>query len=165
MRKWAGPWLWYGIALVVIALDLATKKAITQWFEYEGQYQVYAPFFRLGLHYNHGAAFSFLSDAGGWQRWFFTAIAGAVSLGLIYWLAKLDKNRWLEGLALALILGGALGNLYDRITLGYVVDFLIFHWQEHYFPAFNLADSAICGGAGLILLDAFLQRDQKAASV
>ena len=112
-------------------------------------------FFSLSLHFNQGAAFSFLHDAGGWQRWFFTIVAVAVSAALGRWLAKLDRSRWLEALALSLVLGGALGNLYDRITLGDVVDFLLFHWEDHYFPAFNLADAAICAGAGFLILDAF----------
>ncbi len=154
--KWALRW--YAVALVVIVLDLWSKSIISANFAHEGDSQYITSFFSLSLHFNHGAAFSFLSDAGGWQRWLFTVIAGGVSLGLGYWLAKLDKSRWIEALALSMVLGGALGNLYDRITLGYVVDFLLFHWKANYFPAFNLADAAICGGAGLLLLDAMTSK-------
>ncbi|MEY4590232.1 MAG: hypothetical protein RL497_2308 [Pseudomonadota bacterium] len=144
---------WYALALAVIVIDLWTKYAITQMFEFEGQSEAYTFFFSLSLHYNHGAAFSFLAQQGGWQRWFFTAVAAAVSLGLGYWLAKLPRHKIIEALGLTLVLGGALGNLYDRVTLGYVVDFLLFHWGEAYFPAFNVADMAICGGAAALVWD------------
>lgn len=145
---------WYALAAVVVFIDLYTKYLITQRFSYEGDHQDYTFFFSLSLHYNHGAAFSFLAQAGGWQRWFFTLVAVTVSLALGYWLMRLPKQKIMEALGLALILGGAIGNLYDRITLGYVVDFLLFHWGDAYFPAFNVADMSICGGAGLLILDA-----------
>ena len=101
-------------------------------------------------------AFSFLSDAGGWQRWFFIAIAVGVSVMLLVWLARLGRDKWLEAVALSLILGGALGNLYDRIVHGHVVDFILVHWQqEWFFPAFNIADSAITVGAVMLIADMF----------
>ena len=105
---------------------------------------------------NYGAAFSFLSDAGGWQRWFFAVLSTAVSAVITVWIFRLPKSKWIESLALALILGGALGNLYDRVMLGYVVDFLDFHWSGWHFPAFNIADSGISVGAILLILDMFL---------
>jgi signal peptidase II len=149
---------WYALALLVIVIDLWTKSAISQHFEFEGQSDPYTFFFSLSLHYNHGAAFSFLAQQGGWQRWFFMAIAAGVSLGLGYWLARLPRHKFFEALGLSLVLGGALGNLYDRVTLGYVVDFLLFHWGEAYFPAFNVADMAICGGAAALVWDSLRKK-------
>jgi signal peptidase II len=98
-----------------------------------------------------------LSDAGGWQRWFFTVIASAVSAVLVVWIYRLKQHEKLLAIALALVLGGAIGNLYDRVMLGHVVDFILVHYQDNYFPAFNIADSAISVGAVLLILDAFLQ--------
>ena len=97
-----------------------------------------------------------MSDAGGWQRWFFAALSAVVSAVIVVWISRLPKTRWIESLALALILGGALGNLYDRLVLGYVVDFLDFHWSGTHFPAFNVADSGITMGAVLLILDMFI---------
>ena len=111
-------------------------------------------FFDLVRYHNEGSAFGFLNDAGGWQKWFFNGISIVASVVIIYLLKKhTDEKLFCVGLAL--ILGGAIGNLYDRITLGYVVDFLNFHVNNHYWPAFNVADSAICVGVGLLLLDSF----------
>jgi len=146
-------WLWLSTAVVI--LDQATKLWVVAVFEKYERLAV-LPFFNLTLAHNEGAAFSFLAGAGGWQRWFFTAIAAVVSVVLIMWLRKLPKTDRLIAVALALILGGALGNLYDRVTLGYVVDFLDFYWQDYHFPAFNVADSAITVGAGLMILDMFI---------
>ncbi|MDP5070522.1 MAG: signal peptidase II, partial [Congregibacter sp.] len=109
--------------------------------------------FNLTLHHNQGAAFSFLADAGGWQRWFFAGLALAVSAMIVFWLRDLKPRQWPLSLALALVLGGALGNLVDRILLGYVVDFISVHYQDWYFPTFNVADSAISVGAALIVVD------------
>lgn len=145
---------WYGLALVVLGLDQLTKGWVVSHFEY-GQPWVITDFFNLTLLHNTGAAFSFLSDAGGWQRWFFTAVAGVVSIVLVVWLARLKDSNCLESLALALVLGGALGNLYDRAALGYVVDFIVVHYKHYYWPAFNIADSAIVVGAGLLLIGGF----------
>ena len=149
-------WLW--CSLLVLALDLWTKSlAETQLSLYQ-RIEV-LPFFNITLAYNSGAAFSFLADAGGWQRWFFTAIALVASVVIVGWLLKLKGER-LVALGLALILGGALGNLWDRVTLGHVVDFLDFHWAGYHFPAFNLADSAITVGAVLLILDMFVSKKQ-----
>ena len=116
----------------------------------------------MTLAHNYGAAFSFLSDAGGWQRWFFTVLASAVSLALLVWLLRLPREEWLTGLGLSLILGGAIGNLIDRIQLGYVVDFVDVHYKGWHYPAFNVADSAITCGVILLLLDVVLISKKKA---
>ena len=146
---------WYLIALIVLVLDQLTKTWVIAEF-YLGQREIITSFFNLVHVHNYGAAFSFLSDAGGWQRWFFAALSAVVSTFIVVWISRLPKTRWIEGLALALILGGALGNLYDRLVLGYVVDFLDFHWSGSHFPAFNVADSGITTGAVLLILDMFI---------
>ena len=153
LRKPAHPgWArWLGLSAVIIAADLATKAWITSIFKY-GEVREVTPFFNLVLAHNTGAAFSFLAGAGGWQRWFFTAIAVAISVGIVIALRGHAANR-LFALALALVLGGALGNLHDRVTLGYVVDFVQLHAAGYYWPAFNVADSAICVGVALLLWD------------
>lgn len=145
---------WYALAVLVIALDLWTKALATAQLNYAQPVEI-TGFFNLTLLHNTGAAFSFLSEAGGWQKWFFTGIATVVSLLLIGWIALLPAGKKLEACALGLILGGALGNLYDRVTLGYVVDFLDFHWQGRHWPAFNVADMAIFAGAVLLVVDMF----------
>jgi signal peptidase II len=152
-------WLWYLLALAVIALDLLSKYWVSTALEY-GRPVVFTSFFNFTLLHNPGAAFSFLSDAGGWQRWFFTTIAAVVSVMLVIWIARIAAIKKLESFALTMILGGAVGNLYDRIQHGYVVDFIVVHYQDNYFPAFNLADSAITLGAILIILDLFLTREK-----
>lgn len=144
---------WFGISAIVIALDLFTKHLIQQRFQL-GDAIAYTAFFDLVRAHNTGAAFSFLANAGGWQKWFF----GLISLVAVVVLSVLIKKNVANKLfcvGAALILGGAIGNLYDRITLGYVVDFLSFHLNHLYWPAFNVADSAICVGVGLLLLDSF----------
>jgi len=143
---------WYLIALFVLILDQLAKRVITNSFNY-GDVQNITFYFNVVRVHNHGAAFSFLSDAGGWQRWALSAVAGIVSVGIIIWIALLPDNKRIERLAMALILGGALGNLSDRVLLGYVVDFLDFHWSGMHFPAFNIADSCITLGAILLILD------------
>ena len=143
---------WYLLAAVVIVLDQWSKNWMSGHLAY-GESWAITSFFNFTLHYNPGAAFSFLSDAGGWQRWFFTVIAVVFSCVIVVWIARLPRGRWLESLALAFILGGAIGNLYDRLMLGHVVDFIVVHYQNSYFPAFNLADSAICFGAFLLIVD------------
>jgi signal peptidase II len=147
------------IALLVFVADQLTKLWIVNHFVY-GASEIVTPFFNLVRVHNFGAAFSFLNNEGGWQRWGFSVFAALVSLIILVWIARLSSQQKLEGVALALILGGALGNLYDRVTLGYVVDFLDFHWSGSHFPAFNIADSAICVGAVLILLEGFLKRPE-----
>ncbi|OEY66650.1 signal peptidase II [Marinobacter sp. X15-166B] len=145
-------WLWL-TALVVIA-DLTTKALATASLVYAQPVPV-MPSFNLTLLHNTGAAFSFLAGAAGWQRWFFIALAVGVSIGLVAWLRTLQRHETWTAVAVALILGGALGNLYDRVMHGYVVDFLHFYWQNHHFPAFNLADVAITVGAAMMILDVF----------
>ena len=145
------------LALVVLVLDIITKR----WVEsvlLHGQQIPLTGFFNLVLTYNAGAAFSFLSDASGWQRWFFSAIAASAS-GLIIYLLRKHAADKLFCMALSLILGGALGNLWDRITLGHVVDFLDFHVSNYHWPAFNVADSAIFLGAMLLILDSFRRKE------
>ncbi len=143
-------WLW--LAVVVIVLDLLTKHQASSLLPY-GIPHPQLPVFDLTLLHNTGAAFSFLSQAGGWQRWFFALIAIVVSVALLVWMARTPyQQRWL-GAGLALLLGGALGNLYDRIVHGYVVDFISLHYSGYYFPAFNLADTAITIGAGMLIID------------
>lgn len=148
-------WLSLMLALVVLVLDLITKRWVESDLFYGEQIPV-TSFFNLVLTYNAGAAFSFLSDADGWQRWFFSAIAGGASILIIYLLRRHEADK-LFCIALSLILGGALGNLWDRITLGHVVDFLDFYIGNYHWPAFNVADSAIFVGAMLLVLQSFTQ--------
>ena len=157
-RRW---WAWLGLSVAVIVVDQLTKNAIQASFRFGEELPITA-FFSLVLAYNTGAAFSFLAAASGWQRWLFTAIA-VVASGVIVWLLRRDGSTTMRA-GLALILGGALGNLVDRVTLGKVVDFLLFHWGSAAFPAFNVADSAITIGAGLLILDSFLPRRPGAGS-
>lgn len=140
--------LW--LSVVVLGLDQLSKFWVMQSFT---PYEVreILPFFNLTLVFNPGAAFSFLGDAGGWQRWLFTAVAVVVSIVLSIWLSRLTPERRLLGVALALLIGGAVGNLIDRLWLGQVIDFLDLHWQGWHWPAFNLADSAITLGVVLLL--------------
>lgn len=143
-------WLW--LTVVVLAIDLFTKT----WADTQLEYGVPNPitaWFDLTLLYNKGAAFSFLAQASGWQRWFFIGIACVISTILVVWLKRTNRRQWWLGLGLALILGGALGNLHDRILLGHVVDFISVHYMDYYFPAFNLADSAITLGAAIMIID------------
>jgi signal peptidase II len=143
------PWL--GVALIVILADQLTKIAIAKVFTY-GESHVIAPFFNLVLVYNRGAAFSFLAMAGGWQRWAFTVL-GIVAALVICYLLKRHGTQKMFCTALALILGGALGNVIDRLMYGHVIDFLDFHVGGWHWPAFNLADSAITIGAVLLVID------------
>jgi signal peptidase II len=152
-------WLLLGIALAVFVADQLTKLWIVNHYHY-GASEAVTGFFNLVRVHNFGAAFSFLNNEGGWQRWGFSIFAALVSLVILVWITRLSSQQKLEGLALALILGGALGNLYDRVTLGYVVDFLDFHWSNRHFPAFNIADSAISIGAVFILIDSFFKRPE-----
>lgn len=146
-------WQWLAISLVVILLDLYTKHLVQQAFML-GDKVFITSFFDLVRYHNEGAAFSFLADAGGWQKWFFTTVSIVASVFILYLLNK-HQHEKLFSLGLALVLGGAIGNLYDRVTLGYVVDFLSFHLNDLYWPAFNVADSAITAGVGILLLDSF----------
>lgn len=147
---------WLGLSALVIALDQLSKAWIISHFAFGETYTVLSVF-NLVLAHNTGAAFSFLNDAGGMQRWLFSIIAIIASVWIVRLLRK-HSGQVLFALALSMILGGALGNLIDRLSYGYVVDFLSFHWEEHYFPAFNLADSAITCGAFLLILDSFKEK-------
>jgi signal peptidase II len=152
MREPRYDWMrWLALSAAVIVLDLATKAWVSASFQL-GEARELLPFFSLVLMHNTGAAFSFLAGAGGWQRWFFTAITIAISVAIVFMLRRGYRNTLLAS-ALALVLGGALGNLYDRLTLGYVVDFVLLHAGGHAWPAFNVADSAISVGVGLLIWD------------
>jgi signal peptidase II len=145
-------WLWLSVLVVVI--DQITKALASEMLALYEAVPV-LPGLNLTLMHNTGAAFSFLSDSGGWQRWFFTAVALAVSAMLVLWLRRLSPGqRWLS-IAIALVIGGALGNLWDRFVLGYVVDFIDVYAGRWHWPAFNVADSAITVGAAMLLFDAF----------
>lgn len=146
-------WLW--LALFVFVLDIGTKFWVMNSIGYGWLNRIEVlPFFNLLYVHNYGAAFSFLSDAGGWQRWFFSAIALGVSGMLIYWMRELPASNKILNIGYALMMGGALGNLFDRLYYGYVIDFLDFYVGNNHWPAFNLADTAICIGAGLMVIDA-----------
>lgn len=146
-------WLW--LSAFVILLDQATKAVINSSMELYDRIEV-LPILEITRLHNTGAAFSMLADASGWQRWFFIGLALIVSVVLMIWLRRVrTPEQTLLALGLALVLGGALGNVIDRVWLGHVIDFIHFHWQGWYFPAFNVADSAISIGAGCLILDAF----------
>jgi signal peptidase II len=149
------PSRWIALALGVVALDQATKAAIQAIFK-PGDELPLLPVLSLVLTFNRGAAFSFLAGADGWQRWLFAAVAVAAAAFIVWLLRRGGSRPYLFGLAL--ILGGAIGNLIDRLWLGQVVDFVLVHWGGWTFPAFNVADSAITIGAGLLILDSFRQR-------
>ncbi|MGB1090572.1 MAG: signal peptidase II [Oceanobacter sp.] len=143
---------WWWIVVLVFLVDIATKQYMNNWLDYARPVFLF-PVLDFTLLYNKGAAFSFLADQPGWQRWFFTGVSSAVSLMLVYWLKTLKREQIWLGIALALILGGALGNLFDRAVYGYVIDFISVHWNDAYFPAFNIADSAITVGAIMMGID------------
>jgi len=143
-------WLW--ITILVIGLDQLTKILADQLLQHHQPLEL-IPMFNFTLMYNKGAAFSFLASAGGWQRWFFLVLTSVVSIFLFFWLNKLKPQQVLQYTALALILGGAIGNLIDRAVYGYVIDFLDVYYQQHHWPAFNIADSAITVGAVLLIID------------
>lgn len=150
-------WRWLTLTALVIASDQLVKAWVVQHFALLERVRVLSVL-DLILTYNTGAAFSFLADADGWQRWLFVALALAVSAGLIGWMRQLRAaTQSLLACGLSLIVGGALGNMIDRLLHGRVVDFVHAHWYGHYFPAFNVADSAITVGAGLLILDALLE--------
>jgi len=147
---------WLVLSALVVIADMATKAWVSHAFV-RGEVLEVTPFFNLVLTHNTGAAFSFLASAGGWQRWFFTAIAVAISIAIVVLLARGRGDAWISA-ALALVLGGALGNLDDRLTLGEVVDFVQLHAAGYYWPAFNVADSAITVGVAFLVWDSLRQR-------
>ncbi|MDO9053284.1 MAG: signal peptidase II [Gallionella sp.] len=152
---------WLGLAALVVVLDQISKLWISSHFVYMESVRILSVF-DIALLHNAGAAFSFLSDAGGMQRWLFTAIAVIASVVITLLLRK-HAGETLFALALSLILGGAVGNLIDRLAYGYVIDFLLFHWNEHYFPAFNVADAAISCGAFLLIWESFMEKKHGSA--
>lgn len=143
-------WLW--LSLLVVFMDQASKLAVDAAMQLFESIPL-APYFNLTYVHNTGAAFSFLSQAGGWQRWLFAGLALVMSCIIGVWLARLRKQETLMAVALSLVLGGAIGNLIDRVAYGYVIDFLDVYYQDWHWPAFNIADSAICIGVGLMLLE------------
>jgi signal peptidase II len=152
---------WLLLSVLVVLADQASKYYITQHFG-EFEHITLLPVLDVTRMHNVGAAFSFLASASGWQRWVFIGLAGVVSVGIIVWLLRLkERAHLLLACGLALVLGGALGNVIDRIRLGYVIDFIHFHWDRAYFPAFNVADSAITVGAACLLLDALFEGKRK----
>lgn len=142
-------YLW--ISAIIIIADQATKWIANTQLEYHQAVAVF-PYFEWFLSYNPGAAFSFLADAGGWQRWFFTILTIVISIILFVWIKKLEKDEKLTAIALCLILGGAIGNLIDRVLLGHVIDFIQVWLGSYPWPSFNIADSAISVGAVILLL-------------
>ena len=156
------PWLRYALVAAVVVIDQITKVAIDGSLELYQRIPI-TPFFNITKAYNQGAAFSFLSEAGGWQRWFFTAVSAAVSVMLVVWLQRMTPRERLLGLAVALILGGALGNLIDRVLYGHVVDFIQVYWRDWYFPSFNVADSAISVGAAALIFLTLFDKEESAA--
>jgi len=145
-------YLW--LSLLVIVADQISKIVMVNWLDLYETVSV-LPFFNLTMAHNTGAAFSFLAGAGGWQRWFFVVLAGLISVVLIIWMRRLAQTAKLEAISLALIIGGAIGNVIDRLIYGYVIDFLDVYAGSYHWPAFNIADSAICVGAVLLIIDSF----------
>lgn len=152
-------WLW--LAVLSLGLDQASKIAIDKSFQLYESIAIIPSFFNLTYVHNTGAAFSFLSEAGGWQRWFFAALAIVMSVIMSIWLTRLKEHETLLAVALSLILGGAIGNLIDRLFYGYVIDFLDVYYGTYHWPAFNIADSAITIGVGLMLIDSFKSQEAK----
>ena len=148
-------WLW--VTGLILILDRLTKVSIQDHFGLYDSLRI-TPFFNLTLAYNTGAAFSFLNSASGWQTWLFGAIALIVSGSLLVWLRRLPRQQWWVSVALTLIIGGAIGNLWDRLCYGHVIDFIQWHISHFYWPVFNIADAAICTGAVMLVLDAVFKR-------
>jgi len=151
-------WLW--LSLLLLVADFASKTLVVNTMNLRDSIDI-LPFFNLTYVHNYGAAFSFLSDETGWQRWFLSLIAITISGLLIWWLKRLPASNKILCGAYSLVLAGAIGNLYDRMYYGYVIDFLHFYYESWHFPAFNIADSAICVGAALLLFDAFTGESPK----
>jgi signal peptidase II len=145
---------WLGLSLLAIVLDQASKLTVDSTMQLYQSIPI-CSYFNLTYVHNTGAAFSFLSDAGGWQRWFFAGLAFAISTVLVIWLVRLQKHETLLAISLSLVLGGAVGNLIDRLIYGYVIDFLDVYYGTQHWPAFNIADSAITLGVALMLLESF----------
>jgi signal peptidase II len=155
IRNTTSYWLWIGIAIAILLADQFTKVLIVSTYQLGEGFSV-TSFFNIVRVHNEGAAFSFLANAGGWQRWLFTGL-GLIAAIAIVWMLKQHAQQKLFGFALACVLGGAVGNVIDRVMYGYVVDFLDLHYAGMHFPAFNLADSAITLGAACLILDELLR--------
>lgn len=151
----SGMLYWLGLAFIILIVDQFTKVLILGYYHL-GDSTYVTSFFNVVRVHNSGAAFSFLADASGWQRWFFTVL-GFVAAGVIVWMLKSHPGQRLFSFAMACILGGAIGNVIDRLLYGYVIDFLDFHWRSWHFPAFNVADAAITVGAACLILDELLR--------
>ncbi|BCG64622.1 MAG: signal peptidase II [Methyloprofundus sp.] len=150
-------WLW--LSVLALILDQISKIWIdTNMSLYESIPVI--PSFSITYAHNYGAAFSFLSDAGGWQRWFFAGLAGTISIGIVIWIKQLKPEETLSAISLSLILGGAIGNLIDRVMYGYVIDFLDVYYQSYHWPIFNIADSAITVGVVFMLYESFTHQEQ-----
>lgn len=158
VRETAAPYsfAWLFVSAAVVWADMVTKEWASSALTLYRPREIFS-WLNLMLAHNYGAAFSFLSDAGGWQRWFFMILATVISIGLIVWVLRLPHREWRTALALSLVIGGAIGNLVDRIRYGYVIDFIDVHYAGWHWPAFNVADAAISCGVILLLLDALLQ--------
>jgi len=156
---------WLLLAVLVFIIDIGSKFLVMNTMDYGWPNRIeILPFFNLLYVHNYGAAFSFLNDAGGWQRWLFAAIALGVSGLLAFWMRRTPIQNRLANSAYALIIGGALGNLFDRLYHGFVVDFLDFYAGTYHWPAFNIADTAICIGAALIILEGFIADKKETVS-
>jgi signal peptidase II len=152
-------WLW--LSLLLIALDVGTKQLALAHLEPHVPLPVVEGMWNWTLTFNAGAAFSFLSDASGWQRWLFAALAFGISLLLTYWMHRTARDDWRQALPYALVIAGAVGNLIDRLRFGHVVDFIQWYWRGYYWPAFNLADSCIVVGAAILILFGFTTKGRK----
>lgn len=152
-------YLWLSLAIIIA--DQISKTLMVNWLDLYERVAI-LPFFNLTLAHNTGAAFSFLAGAGGWQRWFFVLLAVVISAVLVIWMKRLAATARLEAISLALIIGGAIGNVIDRLIYGYVIDFLDVYVGTYHWPAFNIADSAICIGAVLLIIDSFRKPAAKA---
>jgi len=151
-------YLW--LSALVVVLDQVSKWVMVSWLSL---YETVAviPYFNFTMAHNMGAAFSFLAGAGGWQRWFFIGLTSVISIVLFVWLKKLSTQAKLEAISISMILGGAIGNVIDRIYFGYVIDFLDVYIGSYHWPAFNIADSAICIGAVLLVIDSFISKSEQ----
>ncbi len=155
-------WLW--LSGLILVLDQLSKIWIDTNMSLYQSIPVF-PGFSITYARNYGAAFSFLSEAGGWQRWFFTLLAGSISIAIIFWIKQLKQYETLSAISLSLILGGAIGNLIDRVIYGYVIDFLDVYYHTYHWPVFNIADSAITVGVCFMLYESFMQKEQEITSV
>ena len=156
--------VWLLLSALVVLADQLSKSYITSHYG-EFEFTTVLPILDITRMHNVGAAFSFLATASGWQRWLFITLAVTVSIGIVVWLYRMPRSQGLLACGLALVLGGAIGNVIDRIRLGAVIDFIHFHWDRAYFPAFNIADSAITVGAACLILDALLEPKRARAKV